>query len=92
MSDERRSIEVEGTHNPEQPPLHLEDRDHVARILDHVGNEERRQAERRVEVSADDTECPEEALHRQECRVDLCHSVSNLSNHHTAEYSRRDGR
>ena len=51
MSDLRRGRRVaEGTHDPEQPPFHLEHRDHVASILDHVGDEEGRQSERRVEV------------------------------------------
>ena len=43
MLDLRRGGEVaKGTHNPEQPPLHLEDRNHIAGVLDHIGNEERR--------------------------------------------------
>ena len=51
MSDLRRGRRVaEGTHDPEQPPFHLEHRDHVTSILDHVGDEEGHQSERRVEV------------------------------------------
>ena len=59
------------THDPEQPPFHLEHRAHVASILDHVGDEEGRQSERRVEVRAHNTEGSEEALHGQERHIDL---------------------
>ena len=59
------------TYDPEQPPLHLEDWDHVTTVLDHVGDEEGCKTECRVKVRADNTECPEEALHGQEGSVDL---------------------
>ena len=67
------------TYDPEQPPLHLEDRNHVACVQYHVRDEEDREPERRVEVGAHHTERPEEALHRQECHVDLtAPAINNL--------------
>ncbi len=64
------------THDPEQPPLHLRNRNHVSTILDHVGDEEGRKTESRVEVCAHDTERPEEPLHSQEAQVYLGGRVS----------------
>lgn len=54
------------THDPEEPPLHLTDRDHVTGVHDKVGKEERRNPERRVEVPAEQPKRPEESLHRKE--------------------------
>ena len=59
------------THDPEQPTLHLEDRNHVPSIQNHIRQEERWQTEGRVEVRAHETERPEETLHRQEGQVRL---------------------
>lgn len=42
----------ERTYYPEQPSLHLEDRNHVSGIDNHVGHEEYSQAEGGVEVTA----------------------------------------
>lgn len=72
-----RSLGI-NTHDPEQPPLHLGHRNHVSAVLDHVGDEEGRKTECRVEVRAHDTERPEEPLHRQEAQVDLAGGVSTL--------------
>lgn len=58
-----------GTHNPEEPPLHLIDRNHVSNVHDQVGHEERRQPERGVVVRAEETEGTEEALDSQEREV-----------------------
>lgn len=52
------------TYDPEKPPFHLADGDHVSDVLDHVGHEERTDPERGVEARVHETEAPEEALHR----------------------------
>lgn len=65
-----------GTHDPEEPPLHLGHRDHISAVLDHVGDEEGRKTECRVEVGAHDAERPEEPLHCEEAQVDLASDVS----------------
>ena len=59
------------TYDPEQPPLHLRDRDHVADILNHVGHEEGTDTESCVEAREHVAERAEEALHRQERNVHL---------------------
>ena len=59
------------TYDPEQPPLHLRDRDHVANILNHVGHEESTDPEGGMETREHVAERAEEALHRQERNVHL---------------------
>lgn len=59
------------TYDPKQPPLHVEDRYHVAGILHHVREEECSQPVRRIEVRAHVAERPEETLHREKRYVIL---------------------
>lgn len=59
------------TYDPEQPALHLKHWDHIPGILNHIGNEERSEAERRIEVRTEQTKWPEEALHGQERDIRL---------------------
>ena len=73
-----RSEEARKTYDPEQPPLHVVDGNHVAGVLDHVGHEESRQPERRVEVRAQQTEASEEALHGQVGNVRLESPISDV--------------
>ena len=67
---------MEPTYDPEKPPLHVVDGNHVASILDHVGHEDRAHPERGVEARVHQTEASEEALHRQEGEVHLDTSIS----------------
>ena len=64
------------THNPEQPPLHVKDRDHITGVLDHVRHEERRNTEGVVEVRAQQADRPEESLHRDESNISLPNNIS----------------
>ena len=64
------------THNPEQPPLHVKDRDHITGVLDHVQHEERRNTEGVVEVRAQQTDGSEESLHGDESNISLSSNIS----------------
>ena len=57
------------THEPEQPAFHIKQGYDVPAVADHVWYEERSNPERAVEVRAEQTHRPEEALHGQESHI-----------------------
>lgn len=60
--------------DPEDITPHRIDRDDVAGIGDHVGDDQAGNSEGRVEVGADDTDGSEEALSTQVWLVSICDS------------------
>lgn len=59
------------TYDPEQPSLHLEDRNHVTSVDDHVRDKEHRETEGKIEAVAHKTERAEEALQSQVRQINL---------------------
>ena len=64
------------THNPEKPPFHLRNRNHISNVLDHVWHEESADPKGRMEAREHVAHRAEEALHREVGNVNLERTLS----------------